>query len=220
MLKGLDFVLKIPSWSLRNTDLTQNPDWTWNNKRKQTFRTSLSLGCLPCGESCDLYSVAPSCPLSLIVYKSPLVRFTGKCNCYSRPKEKKGLTPLPYCYLIVPSLHWILWGPRGHSLPRYEIFSPFISHKLTLTIHLFAFSWTQTHSSLILHKVLIGLSLVTFIFPLVFVHGACLICFSSLSDHSSALSDSKFSIIKVKLCMSQKCCTLELPMVFCFNTNV
>lgn len=131
MLKDLDFVLKIPSWSLRITDLTQNPDWTWTNKRYQTFRRSLSLGCLSYVESCDLYSVVPSCPLSLIVYKRPLDRFTGKCNCYSRPKEKKGLTPLPGCYLIVPRLHWIPWGPRGHSLPRYEIFSPFISHKLT-----------------------------------------------------------------------------------------
>lgn len=73
-LKGLDCVLRIPSYSLKNTEVTQNNDWSWNINRHQIFRSwgPLSLGCLPCGEPCGSHFDAPSRPLSRLRYKGPV----------------------------------------------------------------------------------------------------------------------------------------------------
>lgn len=146
ILKGLDFIRKRPSWSLRNTDLTQNTDWTWNINRYQSFQSwgSLSPGSLLV-ENRRVHAQLLLLPALTLVYQGPLAQFTANCHHHCRPKEKKKgrpdssakqLTNFPKSLLnSVEAQEAILFQDMKYSLLQ----SPFISHKLTLTIFFWHF---------------------------------------------------------------------------------
>lgn len=136
-------MLKVLSWSLRNTDLTQSTDWTWSIHRHQTFRSwgSLFPNSLPCREWVNMFSCALLPTLTSNAQRpmagqgSPASATT---SAVQRGKRKKGPCSQPGWSLLLLSLYWILLRPKRPLASRtclILIFSLlFFSYKLNLII--------------------------------------------------------------------------------------